>query len=45
MSRKAYIRRLIVRAFEDSLVLIGLFAGMWLVGAGMSLAVDWLATL
>ena len=37
MSRKAYIRRLIVRAIEDSLVLTGLFIGMWLIGSGVSL--------
>lgn len=37
MSRKAYIRRLIVRAIEDSLVLAGLFIGMWLIGSGVSL--------
>jgi hypothetical protein len=37
MSRKAYIRRLIVRAIEDSLVLTGMFVGVWLVGSGVSL--------
>ena len=37
MSRKAYIRRLIVRAIEDSLVLTGLFIGMWLIGSCVSL--------
>ena len=36
MSRKAYIRRLIVRAIEDSLVLTGVFVGMWLVGYSVS---------
>ena len=36
MSRKAYIRRLIVRAIEDSLILIGMFVAMWIVGTLVS---------
>lgn len=45
MKRKSYIRRLIVRAIEDSLVLTGLFVGMWLVGCGVSLAFRFLGVL
>lgn len=33
---KAYIRRLVVRAIEDAIVLIGLFCIMWLIGVGVS---------
>ena len=38
MSRKAYRRRLIVRAIEDSLVILGLWIGAWLLGAVASIA-------
>ena len=34
---KAQLRRLVVRAIEDSIVLIGLFVSMWLVGTGFTL--------
>lgn len=37
MSRKAQIRRLVVRAIEDSIVLTGIFTGMWLIGSAVSL--------
>jgi hypothetical protein len=45
MSKKAYIRRLIVRVIEDSLILTGLFVGMGLVGCGVSLAFRFLGVL
>ena len=40
-----YWRKLIVRAIEDSVVLVGLFVGMWLIGAGATLGLRWLTTL
>ena len=40
-----YWRRLIVRAIEDSIVLVGIFVGMWLVGSGVSRALEWFVTL
>lgn len=45
MSRKAYMRALVVRAIEDSIVLVGIFVGMWAVGAGVSRVFEWLVTI
>ena len=33
---KAYFRRLVVRAIEDAIILIGLFCFVWLIGCGVS---------
>ncbi len=40
MSKKAYIRRLVVRAIEDSLVLGALFVSMWIVGSVISIIIN-----